>query len=648
MKKNSRLLCCSIFLNIIMVLMFAVLAYHKRSTIKTKAFTVIENILENKNYKEINKSINDQHYKDEVTPQKRYLAIGFDDFRESDFDMVIPLLKEYGATATFNRIAWNDNPSKKDLYNISLVFQNGNELGDHTWFHYNHVFGEPLCNGQNPIQIEGNQIPFPSNEQLRNNYGNGKNAFGLDLNSTIVAANYGWIGYYNNLGFNSTWKNLTDEQCQKIRDSFSIYKDNSGKLELFDRLSNKYLGTKGSSFGSWDNEKGCYTGGIFTGAKTSCNHEIWERLIQITKLYYQDIWNKDFQFTTWSWPGDWVSPFHFTKDGKYYYDEQCTKLVNYMAEFQSSITGEKRSFTSVLYRGGYNLTHDTIFPSRNDGTQKTMMSNQLILNANLSRKNAITYSTNTYVSYDKIAFEYPEEFFINNSKTKAAQMYDGKGSFYTFLEKLRQNTSNGMIQGEVIDSSDTYSERVFLEELLRYCKETGVEVISKAKAYDVCFNHPVFEGNLIYNPDLINTAKEFLKDADNVPENPDGYIGDCKVCISNGLKSLNVSGKASYLHYGIPLGKIIYSASVIGHGNITIYAIKNNTLVDYVESDLIKLGKIEIKSSLPQNYSIDFLIPDNPETEYEQICGGLGEKIMGIKIVYSGELEVSDIYLKKY
>ena len=647
MKKINRLLCLSIILNIIMISMFVLVAYQKRNLIKSKALNAIENILENKKYKNIEKTINDQHYKDKVTPQKRYLAIGFDDFRNSDFDMIIPLLKEYGVTATFNRISWNDNPSKSDLYKIYLVLQNGHELGDHTWFHYNHVFGEPLCNGQNPNEIEGNQIPFPTNEQLRNDYGNGKNAFGINLDSTIVAANYGWIGYYNNLGFNAIWRSLTDEQCQKIRDSFSIYKDNSGKLELFDKLSNKYLGTEGSSYGSWNNEKGCYTGGIFTGAKTSCNHEIWERLIQITKLYYQDIWNKDFQFATWSWPGDWVSPFHFIKDGKYYYDEQCTKLVNYMAEFQSSITGKKRSFTSTLYGGGYKLTHDTIYPSRIDGTQKTMMSNQLILNANLSRKNAITYSTNTYISYDKIASEYPEEFFTNNSKTKAAQMYDGKGSFYTFLEKLRQNTSNGMIQGEVIDSSDTYSERVFLEELLKYCKETGVEVISKAKAYDVCFNHPVLEGNLIYNPDLRNTAKEFLKDADNVPENPDGYIGDCKVCISNGLKSLNVSGKASYLHYGIPLGKIIYSASVKGNGNITIYTIKNNTPVDYVESDLIELGKIEIKSSLPQHYSMDFLIPNNPETEYEQVCGGLGEKIMGIKIVYSGRLEILNIDLRR-
>ena len=642
-KRISKPFFISVSLNVVMFIMLCGIAYYKRDGIKSRIVSFTEDI----KYSKIDKSINNQKYESEPTPQKRYLAIGFDDFRDSDFDMVIPLFEKYGATATFNRIAWSENLSKKDLYKISQVFKNGHELGDHTWLHYNHVFGEPLCNGQSPNIIEGNQVPFPSNEQLRNDYGDGKNAFGLDLDSTIVAANYGWIGYYNNLGFNSTWRNLTDEQCQKIRDSFSIYKDTSGKIELLDKLSNKYLGTKGNSFGSWSDKEDCYTGGIFTGAKTSCNHEIWERIIKVTSLYYQDNWNKDFQFITWSWPGDWVSPFHFSKNGKYYYDEECKRLANYMAEFTSSITGEKRSFTSVLYRGGYRLTHDTIYPSRIDGTEKVMMSKQLILNASLSRNSALPYSTNTFVSYDKIATEYPEDYFVTDSKSKAAQMYDEKGSFYTIIEALRQNTSNGMIQGEVIDSVDSYSERVFLEELLKYCKGTGVEVISKAKAYDVCFNHSIQEGNLIYNPTFRNTAKEFLKDAESIPSNPDGYCGDCLVISSDGKRRLCINGKTTYLHYGIPLGKIDYSAFAKGKGEISIYAIKNNTPEEHNDADLLYFGSVNIDSNEEKSYLIDFEVPDNPETEYEQICGGLGEKVMGIKIVYSGNLEIENIDLRK-
>ena len=41
-----------------------------------------------------------------VTPESRYLAIGYDDFRKSDFSLVESLMRKYGARATYNRIAW--------------------------------------------------------------------------------------------------------------------------------------------------------------------------------------------------------------------------------------------------------------------------------------------------------------------------------------------------------------------------------------------------------------------------------------------------------------------------------------------------------------------------------------------------------------
>lgn len=179
---------------------------------------------------------------------KRFLSIGFDDFRDSDF---------------------------------SLVY--------------------PLFNGQDPQNTEGDQKSFPSNEDLRDDRGDGRNAFGFLLSEEIEQRL--WDGYDKHWGaFEATWGELTDEQCQIIRDTFSIYKDQSGMLDKLDELSNRYLGTSGSSAGSWDKERGCYVGGIYTGAKTSANHEIWERICQVTRLFYQEQYNKDFSFITWSWP----------------------------------------------------------------------------------------------------------------------------------------------------------------------------------------------------------------------------------------------------------------------------------------------------------------------------------------------------------
>ena len=46
-------------------------------------------------------------------------------------------------------------------------------------------------------------------------------------------------------------------------------------------------------------------------------------------------------------------------------------------------------------------------------------------------------------------------------------------------------------------------------------------------------------------------------------------------------------------------------------------------------------------------YSDTFFIKDYLEIEYEQVCAGLGDKIMRIQIVYSKGLTIKDIKLEK-
>ena len=585
---------------------------------------------------------------------KRYLSIGFDDFRRSDFSLIFPLFSRYGATATYNRIAYGARLSQADVALLDVLKNTGNEIGDHTWFHCNYIYNDPLFNGQNPNCPEGNQKIFPSNEQLRNNRGDGKNVFGFNLKDSVKKNLSNWYNY-NRLWtfFDESWENLSDEQCQIIRDHFSIYKDKSGMLGVLDELSNMYLGTSGKSEGSWNNQKNCYVGGIFSGCKTSCNHEIWERVLILTKLFYKNQYDMEFDFKTWSWPGSVPSPFIFEYEGKKYYNENHTLLYNYLAQFPSSVVCTDgggywlRGWIQVLRSVGYRISHDSIYPSRNDGLTLPMMSKQFIYNAAFSRLDALLYSTNRTVSYSAIAADYPKEFFSDSEeKSIPAQMYDDGGIFYTFIEAIRHDTSNGIIHGEVIDSEDTFSERTFLTQMLEYCRKTGVEVISKEKAFDICFNQNNIVGNLIYNPTFRNTAKEFMPDAEKIPTNPDGYRGDCCVFVDvNGNPILSVAGNANYLHCGIPIGKIMYSVKVRGNGTITIYAIKNSDSVKLKNDELEVLSICPIANPLFVNKTIEFIIPDNPVTKYEQVCEGLGNKIMGIKILYSGYLEIKDIYL---
>ncbi len=582
----------------------------------------------------------------DVSLNKRYVSIGFDDFRESDFDLIIPILKKYNYTATFNRVQTTDYLTINDKKKMDTVLKNGNEIGDHTFFHCNYIFTDALMNGQDPSKIEGIQEPFPSNEEMREEFHDGKNVFGIDINSRIKDADFGWYTFSNNISIESTWKNLTNEECQKLRDLFSIYKDKSGMLFILDKLSHKYCGTKGNSYGSYSIKKGCYTKGIFTGAKTSCNHEIWERLILISKNFYKEKYNKDFNFITWSFPGDWRSPFKYYMDGNFYYDKQYSKLFNYLARFESSINGTYRSFTDVLNNSGYKITHDTYYPSRVDGTETVMMSNQLILNASISRKNALCYGTNTITLNNKIEQKYNEKFFSKKNKSIASQMYDEKGVFYELIENTRHNTNNGMIEGEIVDSENTYSEKIFFDEFFKFCKNTGIELISKAKAYNICFNHNITSGNLIYNPNFKNSIKDYFKDSDSIPNNPDGYKGNCFVQY-NKKSILIIQGMVIYLHFGIPLGNIKYTATMKGIGTVKIYAIKNSDSVKLDDNQLFQLSIIKINSNVEKQFSSTFIIKDNPETEYEQICAGLGNKIMGIKIVYNGDIAIHDILLKK-
>ena len=597
----------------------------------------------------------EHRYNGQVTPTKRFIALGFDDFRTSDFSFIIPLFDKYGFKSEFNQIRNATTITDVDRVRLNNIIYGGHELGDHTWKHYKFPFDEPKFNGQDPDNPDGSgQTPFPSNSQLRDEVGNtGKNVFGIDL-ATPVSATISYQGP----SINTPWGQLTDSDCQTIRNWFSVFKDtDSNLITLFDSLSNEYLGTTGSSVGSWDTAKGCYTGGIFTGCKTSENHEIWEKILMITNLFYKDKYGLNYQLKTWSLPGSKASQCYFNDfehSNMKYYDENFTIPANNLARFESSYlknndgTAKRRSWTDVLNEFGYVATHDALYPGRIDGQISPCMANQMIMNAYLSRPNALPFSTQSSISSNTIANEYTKGTSLTGNEPYEVQMYDDGGSVYSAIETWRKNTANGIIFGEVIDSSDTWSERMILECLLKYCKTAGIEVITKAEAYDICFNHSITEGNLLYNPLLRNTAKEFLPTATTVPDNPDGFVGNCSVDNTDGIPTLITAGQVIYDHFGIPYGKIKFSADIKGTGSIEVRMIKNSTNIKTIATSSVSITTKNIVSV--DDYSaqvVDFNIPLNELTEYEGLCAGYGEKVIGVRFVISSGLSIRNMCMKK-
>lgn len=580
----------------------------------------------------------------------RYVAIGFDDFRASDFKLVAPLFKKYGAKATFNRPAWRADWTETELDQIRRLEADGHEIGDHTWFHWNGPFDDPLMNGQDPAHPDGDQEPFPTNAQMRDDRGDGCNAFGFPLADSVDVQLSDFFDYGRKRwsAFEATWGKLTDAQCQTIRSYFALYGNPNGYLDVLDTLSNRYLGTTGHSRGSWDAAKGCYAGGLFTGCRSSANHAVWERIVRLTKAAYRAQYRQDFKFATWSWPGSIPSPFLFRKDGRAYYDAACTLSANTLARFASSDVGETaprlRSWTDVLRAAGYVTTHDMIHPGRRDGAPLTMIRRELPLNAAYSRRDALAYSTSRTVNYDAIAREFAAGDYTNDLRNAARKMYDAGGSFRAFVEAVRHDTASGLVHGEVIDSEDTFSERLFLEQALRFCRRVGVRVVTRKEAHDACFGERRTCGNLIRNSDFVNSVALFVPDARTLPTNPDGYLGDCRVeTMADGVRALVTAGPVTNLVCGVPPGRLTYGVRARGMGRIRIFAVRNSSPVTL--SGLEELAAVSVDSAAFAPYEASVTVPDAPEGAYEPRCEGLGEKVMGLLVVYDPGLGIRNVSL---
>lgn len=498
----------------------------------------------------------------------RVLSVGFDDIRLSDLMWLAPLFNKFGYSTTFNKIVYG-HETKYEVKSIKYLLKHGHEIGCHTLLHEQYPYFSPLYNGYDPNKPDGsNQTPFPTNDELRKDIGGGYNCFGKKLTDKT---NLGSMGLSLD---GAAWGNLTDEQCQKIRDHFSVFK-NREMLATLDVLSKKYLGTYGSSRNSWSKEKKCYTQGIFTGCSTSENHEIWERVFKIQQCLLRELKVGTEIFETWSLPGGKYSPLLYEKEGVLYYDREKSKPFNCLACFKSSLTGGNRSITDVLRSFGYTNTHDTNFVGRRDGLPLTEQRNQFYFNAYLSKKDGLANcTTKTILHRHRWESEGLNHFDSEPEAYKTDKINDN--GIYASLENLRHALANGIMAGCIWDTTFEASEKRYWEMILRYCKETGVSVIPKKEAYKVAFSQKRDKGNLIYNPKFSNTLINYLPNND-VPSNPDGWMGDCNTSIEDGHNVLSIHGEVRNRNYGLPYGHLKYSVEAKGNGEIYYGFIRNNT-----------------------------------------------------------------------
>ena len=221
---------------------------------------------------------------------------------------------------------------------------------------------------------------------------------------------------------------------------------------------------------------------------------------------------------------------------------------------------------------------------------------------------------------------------------------DTSSSFYKVVEAWRHGTANGKIMSELHDSNDSWSSRIILEGLLKFADAEGIKIITPSEAYDICFNNFITGGNLLYNPQFKNSAKDFMPTA-TVPSNPDGYIGECSVTKDNGIPILITTNETIYDHYGVLPGKYKFSGDIKGTGNILLKFIQNKTPFNDINSaETITTINISNNESF-DSVNKEFIVPDNDLTAYEQLCAGYGEKVIGVRFIFSGGLNIKNISL---
>jgi len=581
-------------------------------------------------------------YIGDVSTNKRYLACGFDDFRSSDVSWVSPLFEKYGFSATFNRIN-SSLPTKNNILDIYDVFSKNHEFGDHSILHEMFIYYSPLWNGQDPASPEGAQVAFPTNNDFRQDRGDGKNIFGKILTDTII------IGYLQPDFGEKTWQELSDADCQYLRNWYSVIK-NVDIINYLDLLSNEIIGTTGSSIDSWSGTE--YSGGIFTGCKTSCNHEIWERICLIQKHYFKKYLGINQDITEWSLPGSKNAYLYLEDNGLYYYDREKTQPANDSAEFTSSIIldtngdGINRSWRFVLRNNGYRGFHDCLYPGRHDGNVFSEMSNQYIINSSYSRLDGLVYPTKRDID-QSYPINYSEEYF-DGVDDGLKKMYEDTSinGFRHSIESIRQSCARGIIAGGLWDSSDSYSDQIYWENILRFCRLANIEVVSKAEAYDIAFNRHVLNGNLLYNPNFDNIVEKVIPNASNIPTNPDGWDGSCSVLDDqsspNGINKILVCTGAAYMkHFGVPTGNLTLTLYASGNGYLQIFKIRNKQNSYEVPDVSENIHYMEVSNLEFQESVINFNIKNEDAITSSKSFDGLDNKICGIYIYVGGNVNIT-------
>lgn len=575
--------------------------------------------------------------------EKRCVAFGFDDGRPSDFAWVAPLFTRHGARATFNIINAPEHALPSYVAQVNRLLADGHEIGDHTVLHHTYMYELPCCDGRTT----------PSNDDLRRDRGDGCNAFHSPLDERIrdsSSQSYPFIGLEH--PEEVTWGSLTDGDCDLIRQYYGIWgcaEAHGSLLVYLDELSARYCGTEGESKdpGSWNGVE--FTRGIFAGCRTTSNHEIWERLLDIQQRWYTDNFHMAAPPTNWSQPGGERCPcLLYYRDGHRYADRECTIPGHHYGKLVSTRTGHRRSWADLLRGRGYATVSDSIYESQNDGSLRRNILVGFHWNAHHSKDDLVCREP----ALDRLWFvpsrlENPAQAPLAGSSDWLKTIYETDADFKEGIDGLVRQCAEGRIPMGLCESIDTFGARLVYDLYLQFCRKAGIASITLREAFDLAFRHPVTTGNLFGNPRMARTVEAVIG-AVNAPPAPDGWSdGAVEETAYRGraLRALALDGiaRADYLLYGVPPVKLTFSflaSSGTGASTVTVRVLRNIDPCHCADAGPV-LATLAIADRGWHTYNMPLVLKDAPRlprpTALSPTCDGLDEKICGLAFILTGE-----------
>lgn len=614
---------------------------------------------------------------------RRFFAMGWADFFEDDELYIMPLLAKYGFTSDFyvQMIPLTDEPlaSHYDIEKFKRIFASGNYLGDHGIHHNVWIALFPRFDGFNT----------PSNEDFRTARADGTNAFGHPLSRTLNdAMREVFVAYYLKdaaLG-HKTFADLTDSDCDYLRRKLSFfrsdadYRTGQDQLKCLDQLSSRYCGTTGTSV--FDDDYGgripntqdlrypCESnrilGGIYQGAATLQNHEVWERLETIYAGYMADVMGLDHPLRFWAIPGGVTySLFYRNVDAVEgdpgYADRDGTIIGSGFGRHHSSITGQSRGFMDVLRAFGYRSTMAGCLlgfgDKRVDAKGRREGQYQYKLNSSASKHDYVGDGYwDSLRHFDPGSGDLKEVETLLDSSAAMVRKYEqtkaGNSAHQTcnnyaqVVEQICRRIAQGLIPQAVEDSGinpgpEQLTRRAHsaltIELIYQFCRQAGIEVISHTEATEIAFREIPKGINIFPNAGLATTVRDIIK-SDLTPRCPDGWDKG-EVETVTGERVARFTECSQVRSYLIQHGVARLEADVRGHGVLNVYFIRNDHLVDGSEYLSEPAGTLAISALEFEERSLSFIIADAPLKAYttepqdqRDYFRGLDDKVCGLHI----------------